>query len=241
MGSPQLGCGYPSSAWTSLTERTLVFYPVSLRLKYLFAYAIRTLVNRRVFTVYLFMENHVLSVGDIALETGLSRQRIWRLAVTGGIPAERANPGGKQYRFLESPKFATWRKDKAQASARPRAPRTYRIGQRRLKKIEKLWEILENGMPVSAQDKKAALVYWRCVKTLRRSQLRLQRLNSQAVPLVKLLRAQYEIQKQLSTTGAFAPGSWMAYLAVETLIELLPTFSETTPQTEQSSLNVSAQ
>ena len=82
--------------------------------------------------------NPVLSVGDIVKETGLSRQRIWQLAVTGRIPAERANPAGKHHRFHDSPAFAAWRKEKARQSARPRASqvrRAYRISRRRQEKI----------------------------------------------------------------------------------------------------------
>jgi hypothetical protein len=105
--------------------------------------------------------NRVLSNGDIARETGLSRQRIWQLAVTGGIPAERANPGGKHHRFHDSAAFAAWRKEKARQSARPRAsqvPRAYRISRRRQEKIEKLREISVNQTEVSASDKEAALL-----------------------------------------------------------------------------------
>jgi hypothetical protein len=180
------------------------------------------------------MENHVLSVGDIALETGLSRQRIWRLAVTGGIPAERANPGGKQHRFYDSARFAAWRKDKAQASARPRARqvrRTYRISRRRQEKIEKLMEILDNQTEVSAEDKEAALSYYHCLFTLwwRRSRF----------PLLEGIHALY--QSKLLFGNLTLGGRMDAHIALPRAIERLPTRSETTPQTEQSSLNVSAQ
>src|SRR4030095_14691224 len=101
----------------------------------------------RSFTFYLFMAgNPVLSVGDIAKETGLSRQRIWQLAVIGGIPAERANPGGKHHRFHDSAAFAAWRKEKARQSARPPARqvrRAFRISYRPREKNEKLLEILK--------------------------------------------------------------------------------------------------
>ena len=93
------------------------------------------------FTFYLSVTgNRILSVGDIAKETGLTRQRIWQLAAAGGIPAERANPGEKHHRFHDSALFAKWRKEKARQSARPRAiqvRRAYRISQRRQEKIEK--------------------------------------------------------------------------------------------------------
>ena len=81
------------------------------------------------FTFYLFMAGHpLLSVGQIAKETGLTRQRIWQLAVTGGIPAKRANPNGKQHRFYDSAEFAAWRKEKARQSARPRGSQVRRAG-----------------------------------------------------------------------------------------------------------------
>jgi len=113
--------------------------------------------------------NRVLSVGDIAKETGLSRQRVWQLAVTGGITAKRANPGGKQYRFHDSAAFAEWRKEKARQSARPpasQARRANRISWRRWEKIKKLSEILKNQTEVSASDKEAALLYYDCLIAL---------------------------------------------------------------------------
>jgi hypothetical protein len=103
--------------------------------------------------------NPVLSTVDIAKETGLSRQRVWQLAVAGEIPAERANPGGKQWRFYESSKFAAWRKEKA---ARPKVglvPRASQISRRRQNKIDKAIEIVENRTEVSASEKEAALAY----------------------------------------------------------------------------------
>ena len=112
------------------------------------------------FTFYLFMAGpRALSVGDISKETGLTRQRIWQLAVAGRIPAERANPGEKHHRFHDSALFAAWRKEKARQSARPRASqarRAYRISQRRPEKIEKLPEICINQTEVSASDKESA-------------------------------------------------------------------------------------
>jgi DNA-binding transcriptional MerR regulator len=104
-------------------------------------------------------ESRVLSNGDIAEETGLTPQRIWQLAITGGIPAQRANPGGKHYRFYDSALFAAWRKQKARQSARPRLSqvrRAYRLSYRPEEKSEKLLEILENQTEVSASGKKAS-------------------------------------------------------------------------------------
>ena len=183
--------------------------------------------------------NPVLSVGDIAKETGLSRQRIWQLAVTGGIPAERANPGGKHHRFHDSAAFAAWRKEKAQQSARPPARqvrRAYRISQRRQEKIEKLLEILDNQTEVSAEEKEAALWYYGCLEALwwvrfwEGTQLR--------IPLIEGIHALY--QSKLLFGNLTLGGRMDAHIDLLRAIKRLPTRSETTPQTEQSSLNVSA-
>jgi hypothetical protein len=192
----------------------------------------------RTFTFYLSMTgNPVLSVGDIAKETGLSRQRIWQLAVTGGIPAERANPGGKQHRFIDSPSFAEWRKEKARQSARRRAGqvrRPYRVRRaylRRQEKIEKLHEILVNETEVSASDKEVALWYYRCLFTLWWARVGM---SLREWPLLEGIHALYE------SKIIFGRGLKIDHYGIEETIERLPTYSETTPQTEQSSLNVSA-
>jgi hypothetical protein len=175
-----------------------------------------------------------LSVGDISKETGLSRQRIWQLAVAGGIPAKRANPNGKQHRFYDSALFAAWRKEKAGQSARPRAiqaRRAYRISQRRQEKIEKLREICIDQTEVSASDKEAALLYYRCLFMLWWERWFLER----RIPLLEGIHALYESKL------IFGHGLKIDFLiGLESPIERLPTYSETTPQTEQSSLNVSA-
>jgi hypothetical protein len=200
------------------------------------------------FTFYLFMAgNLVLSNGDIARETGLSRQRIWQLAVTGGIPAERANPGGKQHRFYDSAKFAAWRKEKAQQSARPRASqvrRAYRLSRRRQEKIEKLFEILENQTEVSAEEKEAALSYYGCLAELTDAMsvlymlwwVRSWKMRQPRIPLLEGIHALFESKLRFSN----ADPNIDALIALESAIKRLPTCSETTPQTEQSSLNVSA-
>ena len=185
------------------------------------------------FTFYLFMAGHpLLSVGHIFKETGLTRQRIWQLAVTRRIPAKRANPNGKQHRFYDSAEFAAWRKEKARQSARPRASqvrRAYRISRRRREKIEKLREILENQTEVSASDKKAALLYYRCLFELWWGV----KLFERRIPLLEGIHALYESKLIFH--------DWkIDFIDLESAIEGLPTYSETTPQTEQSSLNVSA-
>ena len=189
----------------------------------------------RTFTFYLFLAGHrVLSVGDIAKETGLSRQRIWQLAVTGGIPAERANPGGKHHRFHDSPAFAVWRKEKARQSARPPARqvrRAYRISRRRQEKIEKLRDIVICETEVTASDKEAALSYYRCLRTLRGMNI-----PERRIPLLEGIHALYESKLLFADILGFH--HFFEFL--ESWIERLPTCSEITPQTEQSSLNVSA-
>ena len=203
----------------------------------------------RTFTFYLSMTgNPVLSVGDIAKETGLSRQRIWQLAVTGGLPAERANPGGKHHRFHDSTAFAAWRKEKARQSARPRGlspvQRSHRISRRRQEKIEKLWEILKNQTEVSASEKEAALSYYGCLAELTDAMsvlymlwwVRSWKMRQPRIPLLEGIHALFESKLRFDN----ADPKMDALIALESAIKRLPTRSETTPQTEQSSLNVSA-
>jgi hypothetical protein len=165
--------------------------------------------------------NPVLSVGDIAKETGLSRQRIWQLAVTGGIPAKRANPSGKQHRFHDSATFAAWRKGKARQSARPRGlspvQRSHRISRRRQEKIEKLHEMLVNETEVSASDKEVALWYYRCLFTLWWARVGM---SLREWPLLEGIHALYE-------KIIFGPGVKIDHYGIEETIERLPTYSET--------------
>jgi hypothetical protein len=190
--------------------------------------------------------NRVLSVGDIAKETGLSRQRIWQLAVTGGIPAERANPGGKHHRFHDSATFAEWRKEKARQSARPRASqgrRAYRISRHRQEKIEKLREILKN-QTVRASDKQAALSYYDCLAALADAMSVLymlgwwvrpwkMNLTQRRIPLLEGIHALFE------DVFVFGYGDRDALVDLKSAIERLPTRSETTPRNGQSSSNAS--
>jgi hypothetical protein len=166
--------------------------------------------------------NPVLSVGDIAKETGLSRQRIWQLAVTGGIPAERANPDGKQHRFHDSATFAAWRKWKARQSARPRGlspvQRSQRISRCRQEKIEKLHEILVNETEVSASDKEVALWYYRCLFMLWWARVGM---SLREWPLLEGIHALHE------SKIIFGPGLKIDHVGIEETIERLPTYSET--------------
>jgi hypothetical protein len=188
------------------------------------------------FTFYLFMAGHpVFSVGDIARQTGLSRQRVWQLAIAGRIPAKRANPNGKQHRFYDSEEFAAWRKEKARQSAKPpvgQVRRAYRISRRRQEKIEKLREILMNQTEVSASDKETALLYYRCLWRL--WWVRWWNFANMQIPLLEGIHALYE--SKLIFANETGP-----LIALESAIERLPTSSETTPRNAQSSSNASAQ
>jgi hypothetical protein len=188
------------------------------------------------FTFYLFMAgNPVLSTGDIAKETGLSRQRIWQLGVTGEIPAERANPGGKHYRFYDSAEFAAWRKQKARQSARSRASQVRRASRiSRQEKIEKLFEILKNQTEVSAREKEAALSYFDCLFRLWRMRQvrRVRRWKETQLPLLEGIHALYGSKITFRKKH-------MEYIAMKYFISDLPTRSKTTPRNGQFSLNAS--
>lgn len=190
-------------------------------------------VNREPYILPFMTGNRVLSVGDIAKETRLTRQHVWHLAVTGAIPAERANPGGKQYRFYESPRLTTWIKEKA--AYRPpvsQERRCSRISRRRREKIEKLLEILENKTEVSAQDKETALSYFSCLFVLWWARW----MNPERrIPLLEGIHALYESKL------IFGHGLKMDFLYLDSEIKRLPTVKETTPQTEQSCVNASAE
>ena len=105
---------------------------------------------------------------------------------------------------------------------------------RREEKIEKLREILENQTEVSASDKEAALLYYDCLFTL--WWVRWMNLTQRRIPLLEGIHALYE-SKLIFGNGNLKM-DFPSFL--ESAIKRLPTRSETTPQTEQSSLNVSA-
>lgn len=50
----------------------------------------------------------ILSTAQIAELSGDTRVWMWELARRGEIPAERANPGGKQYRYFDSLELRNW-------------------------------------------------------------------------------------------------------------------------------------
>jgi hypothetical protein len=183
-------------------------------------------------------KHRVLTTTDVMRDTGLSRAWICHLernrlkGRTPCIPAKRANPGKRNYKWYENAEFARWRK--AQKKKPPVSPvrRAYRISQRRQEKIEKLQDILNDQMEVSAEDKKLALEYFRCIFRLWWERFG-PHFTERQFPLLEGLHALYE--------SKLIFGHGLDFLGVEQAIERLPTRSETTLQTEQSSLNASAQ
>jgi hypothetical protein len=186
----------------------------------------------RTFTFYLSMTgNPVLSVGDIVKETGLSRQRIWQLAVAGGIPAKRANPNGKQHRFHDSAEFAAWRKKKAaRRSAKPgvQVPRAHRIARRRREKIDRLMEIFKNKTEVNPREKELALAYHFVLTRLWSRKI----LPSfTPLPLLEGIQAIHESKSQWLRVGRQTffqtnPMDWEKMLCwIREMIEKLPTRS----------------
>jgi hypothetical protein len=112
--------------------------------------------------------------------------------------------------------------------------RAFRISQRRQEKIEKLMGILKNQTEVSAEEKEAALWYWGCLFALCRVRYGTM---PRPIPLLEGIQALYESKLLFAY---YDPKMDPLIINLQSEIERLPTHSETTPQTEQSSLNVSA-
>ncbi len=160
----------------------------------------------------------LLSTGDIARETGLTPQRIWQLAVAGRIPAKRANPGGKQYRFYDSAEFAAWRKEQRRRIARPvgrTMTHAQRISRKRRERIERLLKILREKEAVEPHDKKLALHYLHALFLL---------LFAHDLPLVEGIHALVE-SKFFRLSGRFDVKSIGLLNSVQKAIHELPTRS----------------
>jgi len=124
--------------------------------------------------------------------------------------------------------------------------RAYRISRRRQEKIEKLFEILKNQTEVSASEKEVALSYYGCLIKLTDAMSDLYmlgwwvqrpwKMKMTQIPLLEGIHALFEGKLVFGD----ADPEWDALVDLESEIKRLPTRSETTPQTEQSSLNVSA-
>jgi hypothetical protein len=67
------------------------------------------------------MDEPILTLTQIAERADYTRQQIWNKARKGEIPAQRANPGRKHYRFIDSPKLRAWCAERAARRARSRA------------------------------------------------------------------------------------------------------------------------
>ena len=169
----------------------------------------------------------MLSVGDIARETGLSRQRVWQLAVAGRIPAKTANPKGKQHRFYDSDAFAGWRKDQsARRSAMPtgaQMPRARRMARRRWERIARLLEIIKNKIEVNPAEKALALEYHDALAELwyRKSMGPL----CESLPLLEGVQALHEIKDLFPIELKAAAKTASLLVAIRKSIAQLPTRS----------------
>jgi len=162
-------------------------------------------------------DKRIWTVTDILNETGWSRPTVLRKIRDNDFPGKRINPNGKHPRFYDSKKIRDW----IQANKKPTgvAPRKSRAGQRltsrrRVQKIEKLFEILNNQTEVSVGEKERAICFCDCLIGLYLARL------GWHYPLLEGIEALYR-------EGAFQK---YFYQGLVEAIERLPT----TPQTEQS-------
>jgi hypothetical protein len=180
---------------------------------------------------------HTLSVPEISRLCG--RSRAWGAAKAreNAIPANRV-PGYKQARYYNSARLRKYCDEERQLSEKPKA-RPSRAGQmsrRRQEKIKKLLEILRNKTEVSAEEKKAALSYYNCLQAL--WWVRFSKDTPLRIPLIEGIQALY--QSKLLFGDLTLGGRMQFHIDLVKAIKRLPTRLETRPQTEQSSLNVSA-
>src|SRR5262245_34934993 len=64
------------------------------------------------------MTEPILTTTQIAERADYTREQIWAKARKGEIPAIRANPGGKHYRYYDSPELRAWCEERAGRRAR---------------------------------------------------------------------------------------------------------------------------
>lgn len=109
-----------------------------------------------------------LTVGDIAKTTGYTRQHIHALARSGRIAGDRANPGGKHFRYVDNQKIRAWCEElsiKRTARAPSLTPR-HRRSKRDHQAVMELDRILVSSEPVDHYDKEIAIGYWAAVRAL---------------------------------------------------------------------------
>ena len=117
------------------------------------------------------------NLGNLA---GYTKAQMCNLARTNQIPGRRVNPGGKHYRFADTPEIRHWCAWKKRERERPR-PRRSKAAKRapfsgywnlrgdageRDEKIRRLQDILMEHKPVSKAEKELALEYFDALANL---------------------------------------------------------------------------
>ena len=191
------------------------------------------LVNFRLSKFPFSMSTYrIVTTKDVARDMGISPQRVREKQRAGYFKmAKLVDPGRRNYKWWDNAAFAKYRKDyregrKDRGKSKPKATRAHRMSQRRQEKIERLLEILRNQAQVRADEKEAALVFHDCLLALLRA-----RYGYKPRPIFPLLEGLQALYESKWIVDYFGNSSFVS------AIERLPT----TPQTEQSSLNASAQ
>ena len=104
-------------------------------------------------------------LGDLA---GYTKAQMCNLARAKEIPGTRVNPGGKHYRYADTPEIRAWCASKKAARERPRVRRSIagKTQRKRYEKIERLIDIFMEERPVEKTDKQLALRYFNALATL---------------------------------------------------------------------------
>jgi hypothetical protein len=105
------------------------------------------------------------NLGDLA---GYTKAQMCNLARAKEIPGTRVNPGGKHYRFADTPEIREWCASKKRERERPRIRRSTagKTTRERNEKIDRLTEILMERKPVGKEDKELALAYFHALERL---------------------------------------------------------------------------
>ena len=104
-------------------------------------------------------------LGDLA---GYTKAQMCNLARGNEIPGTRVNPGGKHYRFADTPEIRAWCASKKADRERPRTRQSTagKTQRKRHEKIDRLIKILEQQEPVGKADKELALGYFEALNAL---------------------------------------------------------------------------
>jgi hypothetical protein len=169
-------------------------------------------------------------LGDLA---GYTKAQMCNLARAKEIPGTRVNPGGKHYRFADTPEIRKWCASKKAERERPRI-RQSTAGKTQRKwraKIDRLIEILEQQEPVGKQDKEVAIGYFDALLAL---------LSQRMVPLrdLPLLEGVYALDRG-TLFFRYIPGTLDAILTRVSLfrsaIKALPIRPEARPHSAAAS------